>query len=132
MEKSFSINNSLFFSLHDKEITGIEINNNTIRLMFDEGIYIKENNNFTTTNFAEIKIENLDWDFTNFYILKNNVKNKINNDNLLNLISEATIEVINEYYGFNSAKYICNLIYENDFAVLEMTFYFNNPLKVIY
>ncbi|NLJ90513.1 MAG: hypothetical protein GX323_06380 [Clostridiales bacterium] len=111
---------NLPYSIHDGVVTAFEITGDKLTMKFKEG-FIKINP-FMQVN-GSIEIEEIDWDFTNVYLIEyeggicSNIGSftgrKMDLREFANLYKNPEFTLIDETYGYNTSKF-AGFIYDRD------------------
>lgn len=131
MNKYIKPNLNLPISLHDCNITNINITNEdnmycNICFEFEDGFFLTNTQEPPILNDTKVIFSKVDIDFCSASIYKDDTLKSISFNELSKLAQEETLEIIDETYGYNKSKFTCNLITANDFKVVEIEIYHFN------
>lgn len=119
-------------SLHDVRLNRIQTENDTILFVIEDGIYMIQNGQVEQTGKAQISFPMVDFDFCRVYCTgKDNIRKQwdIHNFSELMLENQMMIEIIDETYGYNQAKFNCTMIMNEDLFDCEIEIYHFGLMK---
>jgi len=122
-------------SLHDTRISDIVIENDTITFVFDDGIYIIEDKEAVRSGKATVSFYNVDFDFCRVSCIERNFYRKQMDirDFAKKLAQDLVIiEIIDETYGYNQAKFSCIIITEEQWIDCHIDIYHFGPMKYLW
>lgn len=130
-------NNHLPYSLHDMRVNEIQINENDIIFIFENG-YIKMEEPYAQVE-GTIIIKNVDYDFCSVHLLsRNGYYGRFNGKKLdikefVREFRQYSFEIVDELYGFNQVQYSGYLSLPNkeDVIACSMDFYYIGDLIYI-
>ncbi len=133
-ETKLKKDNKLPYSLHDMKVNEININEDNIVLIFENG-YTQEKGPFKQVD-GSIMIKNVDYDFCSIHLLSNNgdygefLGKKINLKDFINEYKQYSFEITDELYGFNQVQYTGYLSLPNreDYIEFNMNFYYTGDI----
>lgn len=130
-------NNKLPYSLHDMKIKRIEIDNDDIVLIFENG-YVELKKPYKQVD-GKILIKDVDYDFSCIYLLSENGNygnfsgRKLEISDFISEFREYSLEVVDELYGFNQLEYSGYITLANSQNLIQfsMSFYYTGDLIYI-
>lgn len=119
-------------SLHDAYISEILVEENNISFVFNEGFMLVEHDllgDEVWTDKATVTFSNVDFDFCRAILFKDSVMKEISFLELSSLINGAYLEIIDETYGYNKAKFTGEFRNETESFEFLIEIYHFGPLK---
>ena len=122
------------YSLHDMTINNIEIIGTEINLFFEHG-FIKTNDPYNQVE-GSIKIEDVNFYFSNIYFLSKNGSNgnydgkKITIKDFLKQYKDYSFEVVSELFGYNNVEYggFLTIPGKKDYVEIKLDLYYEGNL----
>ncbi|MFU0833853.1 MAG: Fibrillar collagen NC1 domain-containing protein [Oscillospiraceae bacterium] len=115
-------------SLHDVRLSQIEIKDDTILFVIQDGIYTI----YDGQGKAQIFFPKVDFDFCRVYCTaKDNIRKQWNIHDFAEFMQEnrIMIDIIDETYGYNQAKFDCMMIMHEDLFDCRIEIYHFGPMK---
>jgi len=122
-------------SLHDTRISRIETENDCIIFIFQDGFYVIDSDTVRLSGKAEIAFPRVDLDFCSVYCTgSDNYRKRYDIQDFVVLMKEheAIIEIIDETYGYNQAKFSCSLIISEVLHDCEIEIYHFGQMKYVW
>lgn len=132
LEKS----NKLPYSLHDMRIQKIQIDENNITFIFENG-YVEVKEPCQQVD-GTIVIQDVDYDFCSIHLMSNNGNygsfngKKLKLKDFIKEYRKYSFEVVDELYGFNQLQYSGYLSLENKVDLIECCMDFHYTGDLIY
>lgn len=128
-------NMELPVSLHDARLSNIEIENDIIIFIMEDGIRTINDNHVEQTGKAKVTFSKVDFDFCKVYCTGRDKYQKEwdGRDFAKKLQSNRMIiDIIDETYGYNQAKFSCNLTMNNEWFDCEIEIYHFATMKYVW
>lgn len=119
-------------SLHDVRFNRIKIKDDTVFFVIEDGIYIIRDGEEEQTGKAQISFPKADFDFCRVYCTgKDNIRKQWDIRDFAELMQEKrmVIEIIDETYGYNQAKFNCMMLMNEDSFDCEIEIYHFGLMK---
>lgn len=100
-------------SLHDARLNSIQIENDTIIFILEDGIQTINNSHVEQTGKATISFPKVDFDFCRVYCTNNdNYRKEWDFQKFVTELqtNKMIIDIVDETYGYNQAKFRCDMI----------------------
>lgn len=122
-------------SLHDASLSSVKIENDMIIFVLEEGINWIRGNDVVQTGKAEISFPKVDFDFCAVYCTgKDNYRKRWDIRDFAESMQahRLIVEIIDETYGYNQAKFSCSLFMRNQWYDCEIEIYHFSPMIYIW
>ncbi|NYB75934.1 hypothetical protein HZF24_17435 [Sedimentibacter hydroxybenzoicus DSM 7310] len=124
-------------SLHDARLNNIEIENTIITFIMEDGIRTISGRDVEQTGKAKVTFPKVDFDFCKVYCTgKDNYRKEWNIDDFATKLyikkPKPIIDIIDETYGYNQAKFSCNLTMNDEWFDCEIEIYHFEPMKYVW
>lgn len=122
-------------SLHDTRISNIVIENDTITFVFDDGIYVIGDKEAERSGRATVSFYKVDFDFCRVYCIERNsyrVQMDIRDFAKKFRENPVIIEIIDETYGYNQAKFSCFIMTEEEWFDCDIDIYHFGQMKYLW
>lgn len=122
-------------NLHDARLNRIEIENDVILFVMEDGIRTIHGNQVEQTEKALVYFPKVDFDFCRVYRTgKDNYRKECDiREFAIELQSGGLmIDIIDETYGYNQAKFNCNLTANGEWFSCDIEIYHFEPMKYIW
>lgn len=123
-------------SLHDARLNSIEIENDIVIFIMEDGIRTINDSNVEQTGKAKVFFNKVDFDFCKVYCTgKDNYRKEwdIREFAMKLQTSRMIIDIIYETYGYNQAKFSCNLTMNTEWWFdCEFEIYHFDPMRYVW
>ncbi|MBE6905144.1 MAG: hypothetical protein E7476_02550 [Ruminococcaceae bacterium] len=120
-------------SLHDARLNSIQIANDTIIFIMEDGIRTINDSHVEQTGKATVSFPKVDFDFCKVYCTgKDNYRKEWDIQKFATELqtSRMIIDIIDETYGYNQAKFSCDLTMNSEWWFdCELEIYHFGPMK---
>ncbi len=122
-------------SLHDARLNSIEIENDIIIFIMEDGIRTINDSHVEQTGKAKVSFPKVDFDFCKVYCTGKDGYRKewdIRDFAIQLQTSRLIIDIIDETYGYNQAKFSCDLTLNDEWFDCDLEIYHFGPMRYVW